>query len=271
MGERMGLLDDLEAEAERRRAAAAAEADQAGERDRIWREVTVPGMEALAAYLKQLGETFSLVEHRPRFAYSLDGYGEVHAEVEPSFRVTNEPRGHQHTIQFEFGANVISEACPSISVSGISRVKAIAGLLQQRGLAGQLDPRYNANREVTEARFQARGKFPMKLEVFAEQQVEGVQFRLQNLDGFGAGQRRFRGDQLNPELFDALGRFLARETLRFGGETLADPVRQKLQDKVARDRELRDWGQRIETQLKDGEARVRASMAGGWFGRLFRR
>ncbi|MCB1566588.1 MAG: hypothetical protein KDI78_13405, partial [Xanthomonadales bacterium] len=168
----MGLLDELEAEAERRRAAAAAEVDQAAERDRIWREVTLPGMAALADYLKQLSETLGLVEHRPRFAYPLDGYGEVHAEVEPTYRLTNEPRGHQHTIQFEFGANVVSEACASISVSGISRVKAIAGLLQQKGLSGQLDPKYNDNREVIEARFQARGKFPMKLEVFAEQHAD---------------------------------------------------------------------------------------------------
>jgi len=267
----MGLLDELEAEAERRRAAAAAEVDQAAERDRIWREVTLPGMAALADYLKQLSETLGLVEHRPRFAYPLDGYGEVHAEVEPTYRLTNEPRGHQHTIQFEFGANVVSEACASISVSGISRVKAIAGLLQQKGLSGQLDPKYNDNREVIEARFQARGKFPMKLEVFAEQHADGVQFRMSNLDGFGASQRRFRGDQLNAELFDALGRFLARETTRFAGETLAEPVRQKLQDKVARERELRDWSERIEEQLKDGETRVRASMAGGWLTRLFRR
>ena len=132
------MLDELEAEAERRRAAAAAEVDQAAERDRIWREVTLPGMAALADYLKQLSETLGLVEHRPRFAYPLDGYGEVHAEVEPTYRLTNEPRGHQHTIQFEFGANVVSEACPSMTVAGIIGEPLDGGDVDRTGEEGDV-------------------------------------------------------------------------------------------------------------------------------------
>src|SRR5688572_22799788 len=86
----MGLLDELEQEAERRRQEEAqAEADREA-RDALWREKLRPAMVELSAYLKKLIDNLTFLKRSTRLVYALPGYGDVVAMLEPSYAMRDE-------------------------------------------------------------------------------------------------------------------------------------------------------------------------------------
>src|SRR5690606_35711073 len=108
----VGLLDELEQEAQRRRAEAAAGAAVREDRDRTWAEQLAPAMRELAAYLEKLTAQLGFVKRRMRFDYELPGYGAVVAYAEPQFQLRSTPARATHEISLEFAAQVASEECP---------------------------------------------------------------------------------------------------------------------------------------------------------------
>lgn len=259
----VGLLDELEQEAERRRAEQAGDAAAREGRDKVWADQLGPAMRALAEYLEKLTANLGYLKRRARFAYELPGYGPVVAYADPEFQLRSTPAQRSHEISLEYFAQVATEECPNIEVEGLTRVRTLSGAFQQQRLSGMQDARKNANGEPVAARFQARGRIPLRIVVNADQETCVARMQLHNMEGFGASTRSFTPDQLTPELFDALGRFLARDDLDFARERLPDAMRQQLRSRIERDQLKRGWEEKLAVQLKDDEARVRAVMAGG--------
>jgi hypothetical protein len=269
----MGLLDELEQEAERRRTEEAkTEADREA-RDALWREKLRPSMEALAAYLKKLTEHLTFLKRRTRVAYPLAGYGDVVAYVEPQFEFRDTPGKTQHEITLDFGAQIASEECPNLEVEGLSKVRALGNTFQQHRIGGMVEPRKNANGDVTAARFQARGKIPLKLSISADRDTGVARMTFVNFEGLSSSTRNFAPDALTEQLFDALGRFIARDEMTFAQESVADDVRRQLQSKLQRDQLKRDWEGKLSRQVGEDEAKVlsymgRAGKPGSVIGRL---
>jgi len=256
----MGLLDELEQEAGRRRDAEAQGDAEREARDVLWREKLRPAMIELAAYLKKLTEHLVFLKRRTRVAYPLPGYGDVVAYVEPQFVFRDEPAKTQHEITLEFGAQIASEECPNIEADGLAKVRALSGVFQQHRLGGMTEPRKNANGDVIAARFQARGKIPLKLTVTADRDSGVARMSFVNFEGMGPSTRSFAPDLLDEALFDALGRFIARDENSFARESLGADVRRQLQSKIQQDQLKRGWEDKLSRQLADDEAKVLSYM-----------
>lgn len=257
---RMGLLDELEQEAERQRQEDARLAALREQREQLWSERLEPAMRALDAYLRQLTEKLAFIKKRIRVVFPVHGYGEVIAYVDPTFVIRCDTGKAFYELVIEMVGHVASDECPSIVADNATRVRTLSSVLQQHNLGGLSDARKNPNGEVIAGRFQAKGKIPMVLTVRAEQETGIARFGFVNLEGFGNSSRQFSADQLDAAMFDALGRFLTREDTRFAQESLPDDVRKQLQSKIQRDQMRREWEGKLARQLGDDEAKVVQSL-----------
>lgn len=269
----MGLLDELEQEAERRRGQEAKVEAEREARDALWREKLRPAMASLAEYLKKLTQQLTFLKRRVRVAYPLAGYGEVVAYVEPQYEFRDAPGKTQHEITLDFIAQVSSEDSPTLDVEGLSKVRALSGAFQQHRIGGMTEPRKNPNGDVVAARFQARGKIPLKLVISADRDTGVARMNFQNFEGLGSSTRTFVPDLLNESLFDALGRFIARAENTFAQESVGEDVRRQLQSKIQRGQLKREWEEKLSRQVGEDEAQVLSYMGsagrpGSMLGRL---
>ena len=256
----MGLLDDLEKQAERLREEEALKAGNDVDREAVWKDRLEPSMRALEDYLKRLTENLKLLKKRIRIVYTAHGYGEVVAYVDPVFVLRSETPARSYTIILEMVGQVASEECPLLVADNMTRVKTLSSVLQQHRLGGMFDTSKNINGDVTAAKFQARGKFPMVLTIQAEQESGIARFAFSNMEGFGQSARQFNAEQMTEQLFDALGRFLTREDSGFAQESLGENVRRDLQTKLQRENAQRDWESKLAMQLAEDEATVLRSL-----------
>lgn len=256
----MGLLDDLEREAERLREEESRRAGQQVEREQVWKDRLEPSMRQLESYLRRLAEHLKLLKKRIRIAYPVSGYGDVVAYVDPAFVIHSESNPRSVEIVVEMVGLVASEECPLVVADSPTRAKTLASVLQQHHLGGMSDARKNPNGEVIAARFQARGKIPMKLTLSADQDSGLARFAFSNLEGFGQSARQFQPDQLDEQLFDALGRFLTREETGFAQENVGENVRRELQTRLQRDHAKREWETKLGRQIAEDEAKVLKSL-----------
>jgi hypothetical protein len=256
----MGLLDDLEKEAERLRQEEASRADQGAQREQVWKQQLEPAMRQLEVYLKRLADNLKLVKRRIRAVYTVHGYGEVVVHIDPTFVIRSEAGARQMEIVLEMIGQVATEECPLIVADSMTRAKTLASVLQQHRLAGMFDASKNANGDVTAAKFQARGKVPMMLTISADQASGHARFAFRNMEGFGQSARQFTAEQMTETLFDALGRFLTREDPGFAQESLGENVRRELQTKLQREQARREWEAKLAEQLAEDEVRVLRSL-----------
>jgi hypothetical protein len=259
----MGLLDELEQEAARRRGADAKVEAEASARDVNWREKLRPAMEQLASYLKKLTEQLAFLKRRVRVVYVVPGYGEVVAYVEPVYEFRDAPAKSQHEITLDFSAQVATDECAVVDVEGMTKVRALSGAFQQVRLSGMHDPRKNANGDVVGAKFQARGKIPLKLTITADRESGVARMSFVNFEGMSSTARNFAPDLLTPAMFDALGRYIAREESTFAQESVGDDLRRQLQTKIQREQLKREWEEKLARQVGDDEARVLSYIGSG--------
>lgn len=260
----MGLLDELEQEAAKRRGDEADAEAQRELRERLWAEQLRPAMEQLGEYLKKLAQNLAFLKRRIRVTYQLPGYGEVVAYADGPFECREATPGkHQHELVFECVAQVAPEESALTQADSAAKVRMINGLLQQHRLSGMQDTAKNANGDVTAAKFQARGRIPLSVSIAASRDSGAARMQFVNIEAFGTTARNFNADQLTEALFDSLGRYLMREDASFARETLGDDVRKQLQGQVQRNQVRRDWEQHLARQLADDEARVVSLMSFG--------
>ncbi|MBB5208664.1 hypothetical protein [Chiayiivirga flava] len=260
----MGLLDELEQEAARLRGDAQEADAQREARERLWTEQLRPAMEQLGDYLKKLAQNLAFLKRRIRVTYLLPGYGEVVAYADGPFEVRDAAPGkHQHEIVFECVAQVAPEESAQTQADSAAKVRMINGVLQQHRLSGMQETGKNANGDVTAAKFQARGRIPLSVNIAASRDSGVARMQFVNIEAFGTTSRNFGAEQLTPDLFDSLGRYLMREDASFAREQIADDVRRQLQSQVQRDQVRRDWEQRLARQLIEDEARVVSLMSLG--------
>jgi hypothetical protein len=269
----MGLLDELEQEAERRRQEEAKAEAEREARDAVWREKLRPSMAVLAAYLKKLTDNLTFLKRSVRLSFSLPGYGEVVAVTDPTWILRDEPGKTQHEIVVECFAMVASEESANVEAEGLGRVKALSTLFQTHRIGGPQDTRKNANGDVVAARFQARGKIPLKVTISADKESGVCRMQFTNFEGMNVTTRTFAPDAMTEQMFDALGRFITREDVNFAREKVDDDVRQRLQTQIQRAQLKREWENKLARQLQDDEARVLSYMgagavAGSMLGRL---
>lgn len=259
----MGLLDELEQEAERRRQEdAQAEADREA-RDALWREKLCPAMVELSAYLKKLTDNLSFLKRSTRLVFPLPGYGDLVAMLEPAYAMRDEAGKNLHEITIECFATVATEESANVEAEGLGRVRALTNLFQTHRIGGPAEARKNANGDVMAARFQARGKVPLKVTITADKDTCITRMQFVNYEGLGTTTRTFAPEGMTEEMFDALGRFIAHEDMNFAREKVDDDVRRNLQTQIQRGKLKREWENKLSRLLAEDEAKVLSYMGAG--------
>lgn len=220
-----------------------------------WQPETVLSMQALESALRQRVERGEQLRQRPRIVGNLRGYGKVVAQIAEPWRISSEASDAEQRIVLESAADVLSELCPKIQVQGVAAVRAVSDELRRHGLAAIERGDRNATGETCLAEFQARGRFPLRLEVVAEAASGAIEMRFTNLEGFGITQRRFLPSQINARTVDDLCRFLSRESARFANEPVTSELQDALRARLQHDRQARRADELLMQRLRDDEPR----------------
>jgi hypothetical protein len=253
----VGLLDELEQEAQRRKASAGDAEKRKAEREEIFRTQIEPGMTALYEYLQKLTASLKILTPRKQQRYALASYGEVVGYLEHDYDLSISTQTGTKEIKLAFPCAVASDECPTIEVQGATKIKAVAGAFQRYHLGGVTDPKKDASGEVVSARFNAKGRITMTAAFIGELESAAVKMTFTNFESLGMVTKTVAAAQLNDTLFDDIGRFLTREPNNLMHEALSDAYRNQLRSKVQQDQIKRRWENKINEQQETELAQLK--------------
>jgi len=253
----VGLLDELEQEAQRRKATADDAGKRKAEREQTFLTQIEPGLGALYEYLQKLTASLKILTPKKQQRYLLNGYGEVVGYIEHDYDLKISAQPGNKEIKLSFPCAIAGEECPTIEVQGASKVKTVAGAFQRYHFGGMLDPKKDASGEIVSARFNAKGRITMSATFSGDADSAVVKMTFTNFDGLGTVAKTSTGAQLNDELFDDIGRFLTREPNTLLNEALPDAYRNQLRTKVQQDQIKRRWENKINEQQQDELAQIK--------------
>ncbi|HRQ65172.1 MAG TPA: hypothetical protein PKZ76_09970 [Xanthomonadaceae bacterium] len=255
----MGLLEDLEKEAERRRAGDDEAQHEREERERRYREVCEPAMQALAEYLARLFKQVESLKTQTRVSVELPGYGMVVAETEPEYQLRQTREAGGFRLEVSGAAQVLGEECPLVQVDGVTKVKAMNRLFQQCRLGGMQPLAKDDVGEVSSASFRARGRIDMSGEIVASADAAQVRLNFTNFDGFASITRSFAPERFSEEFFDGLGRYLLCQSPDALRESLPDDMRSQIKARLAQQEMRKRWEEKLgERQRAEYRALARA-------------
>jgi hypothetical protein len=247
----MGLLDDLEQEAQRRKASLEDAQRRKLEGETVYKTRLEPAMQALNDYVARLVENLKFLKPRTAQRYALPGYGDVvgYVDHEYDLKLETQPLARQLTLSFQ--CLVATEECAPLEVQGASKVKAMNATFQKYRLGGPIEARKDDAGEIVQATFRPRGKIPMQAVIAADAESGAARMSFTNFDGFGTVTKVAGADQFNDALFENLARYLAREPSNLLKEELPDELRKQLQQKVQQEQIRRKWEQKMLEQQHD--------------------
>lgn len=253
----MGLLDELEQEAQRRKAGADDVERLKQERDAAYRTQLEPGMVALYDYLSKLTQNLAFIKPRKTFSHTVAGYGTVVFVVEHEYDLKMSSQPAAKEIRLSFPCLVVTEECPSVEVLGTSRIKTVAGAFQRFHLGGVTPTKKDPSGDVVAATFRARGRAVMSAQFNADAESGLLRMVFVNFDQLG-GQltKTATGEQFTEPMYDEIGRFVAREPNSLFREALPDDYRKQLRTKVQQEEMKRRW----ETQMADRQRQELAEL-----------
>jgi hypothetical protein len=253
----MGLLDDLEQEAQRRKATLDEAERLKAEREGVYKTQLEPGMQKLYEYLTKLTTNLGFLKPKIAVRHELPGYGALVAwyEHEYDLRISSQPTAKEITLNFN--ALVASDECPLVEVQGAPKIKAMTALFQKFRLGNVGELKKDENGEASSATFRPRGKIPLSAVLAADADSGMVRMSFTNFDSLGVLAKAFPPAQFNEALFDEVGRFLARDSSTLFREVLPDDYRKQLQQRVQQENLKRKWESKIAQQQKEELERMR--------------
>lgn len=248
----MGLLDDLEQEAQRRKATLDEAERLKAEREGVYKTQLEPGMQKLYEYLSKLTTNLGFLKPKIAVRHELPGYGPLVAyyEHEYDLRVSSQPTAKEITLAFN--AVVASEECALVEVQGGPKTKALVATFQKYRLGNVGEVKKDDNGDIAAATFRPRGKIPMTTVLAADAESGQVRVSFTNFEALGnVLAKTFPAAQFNEALFDEVGRFLARESSTLFREALPDDYRKQLQQRIQQENLKRKWESKIALQQKE--------------------
>ena len=244
----MGLLDELEQEALKRKANADDAAKLKAEREEIFRTKLDPSMVALFEYLTKLITSLKVLQPKKQLRYNLIGYGEIVGYVEHEYDLKVEQQADSKEITLSFPCLIANEECPTVEVNGASKVSTVAGAFQRFHLGGLMDPKKDVSNQVVSAKFKAKGRITLTAIFSADVDSAVVKMQFINFDSLGTATKSVPPTQLNESFFDDIGRYLTREPSGLFQEALSDSYRSQLRTKVQQEQIKRRWESKISAQ-----------------------
>jgi len=265
----VGLLDDLEQQAQQRKANADDAGKRKSEREEIFRTQLDPGMTALHDFLGKLITNLKVLQPKKQLRYSLAGYGDIVGYIEHDYDLKITPGTTSKEITLSFPCVIASEECPTVEVLGAPKVRTVAGAFQRYHLGGFGEPKKDVSGEIVSARFNARGKIILQATFLADTESATIKTTFVNFDSLGTATKTFQPAQLKPEFFDEIGRYIMREPSNLFQEDLPDSYRVHLRSKIQQDEMKRKWETKIsEVQQQELDKLKREQSLAGKFSKL---
>ncbi len=205
----MGLLEQLEQEAEQKRRAAARAAAERQQGQQVWAEHLLPGMRTFDLFLQRLVAELQRLRPVSRMVAELPGYGEVVAYSDHEYRLQSRVGDGDYEISLQFGADVATAECPLVTAGNTCEVTRVAAALWQQRLFGVLHAESNDHGEATSAQFRARGRLLLRLRAVADRASGRAELHMSNLEGLRNSHRVLSPDALTPSAFEEIGRLIA--------------------------------------------------------------
>lgn len=265
----MGLLDELQQQADQRRASADDAQKHKAEREEIFRTQLDPCMTALHEYLGKLVANLKILKPNKQLRYMLSGYGEIVGYVEHEYELEVNQQPGSKEIGLRYACAIAQEECPTVEVNGASKVRTLASAFQRYHLGGLQDPKKDVSNEVVAAKFKARGRIPLTATFSADADSAVIKMTFVNFDALGTATKSVSPAQLNDALFDEIGRYLTHEKNALFREALPDSYRMQLRTKVQQEQIKRRWESKIsERQESELEQLKRKQGLAGRLGKL---
>jgi 23S rRNA maturation mini-RNase III len=205
-GQIVGLLDELESEAQRRKSNDDDAAALKAARETAYRTALEPAMGKLFAYLTELVAKLRQLQPKIAIRHALAGYGDVVAYVEHEYDVREARQPSSREITLAFFATVASSECPNVQVEGSARVRAVSALFQRHRLGAPLAASKDASGEIVGATFKAKGRVPLTAVFSADAATGQLRMSFTNFDDFATAVKTVASDQVSEALYDQIGR-----------------------------------------------------------------
>jgi hypothetical protein len=258
----MGLLDDLEQESQRRKAGLDDAERERAEREQVYKTQLEPGMQALYTYLTKLTQNLAFLKPKTTVRYEVPGYGQIVAHPEHEYDLKISSQQSSKEITLNFGFTVDPDDCPTVEMHGASKVKALNAVFQKYRLAGLHDFKKDDSGEMVFATFKARGKMSLGVVISADAASAAAKMSFTNFDTLGTLSKVVPAAQFNEQLFDEIGRYIAREPSTLFREELPDDYRRQLQQKIQQEQMRRKWEQKLAAQQQEELERLKREKGG---------
>lgn len=253
----MGLLDELESEAQRRKSTEEDATALKAARESAYRTVLEPAMAKLFAYLTELAAKLKHLQPKIAVRHTLAGYGDVLAYVEHEYEVREARQPSSKEITVSFFAAVASSECPSVQIDGSARVRAVSALFQRHRLGAPLAATKDASGEIAGATFKAKGRIPLTAAFFADATSGQLRMTFTNFDDFSTVAKTVAPDQVSEALYDEIGRYLMREPTEMLREVLPEDYRSQLRARVHHEEVKRRWESQILSRQQEDIAMLK--------------
>jgi len=241
----VGLLEELEREAQQRGIAGDDAARRKSARNDAWRTELEPALDQLHAYLGELIGKVRQLKPRASLRYHVPGYGDIAGYIEHEYRLDDARMPSSREITLDYPCAIATDECPTIEVEGVSRVRAVSGFFQRHRIGGMIAPRKDASGELVAATFRAKGRVALSAKFHADAESAQLRMTFVNFDGFGTTTKTVPAAEVDARLFDEIGRFLLREPNALLREDLPEAYRRELKSRVQQLEMKRRWEIRI--------------------------
>jgi len=255
----VGLLDELEQEAQRRKVGDDESLRRKNERELSYRTRLEPALDALHAFLAELTAKVRSLQPNTPMRYQIPGYGEIVAYIEHEYVLKDVKQPSSREIQLDFPCTIATDECPLVEIEGASRVRAISGFFQRHHIGGLTGPRKDASGEVVAATFRAKGRIPLGASFHADAESGQLRMSFVNFDNLGTTVKSIAAEQVDQALYEQIGRYLVREPNTLLREDLPEAYRKQLRSKVQQAEIKRRWETRITENRETELAQMRGA------------
>ena len=253
----MGLLEELEQQAQMRGAGGDDAQRRKTERGTAYREKLEPALDALHAFLTELSQKLYTLKPRTELRYAVPGYGEVVGYIDHDYRLRDEKQPSSREVVLEFECAIATDESPVVEIEGASRVRALGGFFQRHRIGGMSQPRKDAAGELVGATFRAKGRIPLSASFHADAESGVLRMTFSHFDGFDTIVKTVPAGEVGEALYDQIGRFIVREQNTLLREDLPEAYRKQLRSKVQQLEIKRRWENKINEQQQDELAQIK--------------
>jgi hypothetical protein len=255
----MGLLDDLEQQAQKERDSKEEVLKQKRE---FFKNTTLPVMENLYDYLTRLSKSLNFLKSPRLGRYPITGYGEVVTRCDTDMNVQAQMPMYGRTYTLTCTGIVDASQSPTMMIEGASRIEAMVELFRRFGFEAMERAEKNEKGDLTKAQFRAWGKVPMTAVFTAEMNSDLLRMEFTNFDAFGTRKQSVRIADINDELLDSIGKYIALQQNYIMRESISDEHREAWRSKLQQEQTRREWEQKIAEAQKAEEERLKKAQQG---------